>query len=82
MIRQSAIIYLVIWRFFVWLFGGRNRIKDAFPKILSWQNGPKSPKIETEKELTAENQAVSSFQGAPGGDVVIGGYRVFFITTE
>ncbi len=27
-----------------------------------------SPKIETQKELTAENQAVSSFQGAPGGN--------------
>ena len=26
-----------------------------------------SPKIETQKELTAENQIVSSFQGAPGG---------------
>ena len=27
-----------------------------------------SPKIEAQKELTAENQTVSSFQGAPGGN--------------
>ena len=27
-----------------------------------------SPKIEIRKELTAENQIVSSFQGAPGGN--------------
>ena len=27
-----------------------------------------SPKIEMQKELTAENQSVSSFQGAPGGN--------------
>ena len=27
-----------------------------------------SPKIETQKELTAENQSVSSFLGAPGGN--------------
>ena len=26
-----------------------------------------SPKLEIQKELTAENQPVSSFQGAPGG---------------
>ena len=28
---------------------------------------PKSPKIETQKELTTENQSVSSFLGASGG---------------
>ena len=27
-----------------------------------------SPKIEAQKELTAENQSVSSFQGASGGN--------------
>ena len=27
-----------------------------------------SPKIETQKELTAENQAVGSFRGASGGN--------------
>ena len=36
-----------------------------------------SPKIETQKELTTENQIVGSFQGAPGGGNSIVGYRVF-----
>lgn len=31
------------------------------------QLGKKSAKIDTQKELTAENQSVSSFLGAPGG---------------
>ena len=33
--------------------------------------------IEAQKELTAENQAVSSFLGAPGGNKCFGGYWGF-----
>ena len=36
--------------------------------INNWQVAKMSPKIETQKELTTENQSVSSFQGAPGGN--------------
>ena len=32
------------------------------------QLGKMSPKIETQKEPTTENQLVSSFYGAPGGN--------------
>ena len=41
--------------------------KSALSRQKHPQIGKKSAKIETQKELTAENQAVSSFQGAPGG---------------
>ena len=41
-----------------------------------------SPKNETQKELTAENQTVSSFQGAPGGGEDIVGYRAILLATE